>query len=80
MTTLFKCFDCERLHDDHELSMNTISDPYGTGDSWYTITETSCPHCAGSVEEVWMCVSCCEHEPEDGYDECADCLAAMESE
>jgi hypothetical protein len=69
-----KC-ECGGLFEDDELNHRTVHDVFATGDYWNTEVEVSCPKCGGdSFEDAYMCVDCGEHEAEEGYDECANCI------
>jgi len=69
-----KC-ECGKFWEDDELRHETVSDPFCTGDSWYTVTEVFCPECGSDgLEEVHICLSCREAEAQPGLDECAPCF------
>lgn len=78
-----KCEDCGGLFDDDELRHETVSDPFCTGDSWYTETEVFCPNpkCnSDALEVVHMCSTCGEFETLDGFDDCQTCVAELEAQ
>ena len=71
----FYCRNCEAFLFDDPIQ-DTQSDPFGTGDSWYTETTYICPTCRlDEIEEMIACDSCGDELPLDGYDDCAKCIA-----
>ena len=71
----YYCNGCETFTREHLMDAVHISDPYGTGDTWYTETEPSCPECHSSdVEEMEPCDACATNVPLDGMDDCAFCI------
>jgi len=69
-----KC-ECGWIGDEDELRRNKVSDPYGTGDVWYTQIEVNCPQCGSDyIDEVYMCETCGERPVEEGYDDCLPCI------
>lgn len=70
----FKCNHCDTILDKDEIEVNVVSDPFCTGDS-PSEEEWFCPECGGdSIDDVYMCVECGEHEAAEGYDECTNCI------
>jgi len=73
----FYCCECEQFIDDPV--RRTDSDPFGTGDSWYTETTYVCPQCYGEdIDERTPCDHCRERLPIEGYDDCLECIVENE--
>jgi hypothetical protein len=75
MTAKNYCHTCEAFRDDSELIETVESDPFGTGDSWYTESTMTCATCkSDDVEEVEPCEACDDALPLDDFDDCARCI------
>ncbi len=75
---MFWCLECEKpveptLHD-----VTEKTEAWGET-TWEAMVEKRCPHCSGVVEELVACTECKEAVPVSGADQCAPCLAALES-
>ncbi len=69
----FYCHDCKAFTGDPKRHVE--SDPFMTGDSWYTETTYRCVECNGEdIEEMVACECCGDALPLDGYDDCAKCI------
>lgn len=67
------CNTCETFVED--LRRCVESDPFGTGDSWYTETVYKCRTCGSDdIEELAPCDACGVALPLDGFDDCARCV------
>jgi len=75
MTVKNYCHTCEQFRDDDDLERVTVSDPFGTGDSWYTETEVNCATChTDDLEEVSPCEACGDALPLEDFEDCARCI------
>ena len=69
------CHTCEDFRDECELTETVESDPFGTGDSYYTESTLECKTCKGDdIEEVFPCETCEQALPLDDFDDCARCI------
>ncbi|MCK5496373.1 MAG: hypothetical protein KAI41_07665 [Hyphomicrobiaceae bacterium] len=69
------CHTCEQFRDASELDEHVESDPFGTGDTWYSESTISCATCKGEdIEEVFACEACEDALPLEDFDDCARCI------
>lgn len=72
----FYCRNCEEFLCEDPVR-DTQSDPFGTGDSWFTETTYICPTCRlDELEELAECNTCGERLPFDIFDDCAECMVS----
>ena len=69
------CHTCEQFRSDDELDTHVESDPFATGDTWYTERTLSCATCKGEdIEELFACEACDEALPLEDFEDCARCI------